>query len=173
MKKAQKLTALALSCALAAACAMPAMAKDVTQDSTEQAVDTKVTYKQDSSYTVTIPQSITLNSAEAVVETVSASAVNLVPKATLRVSLAADTAVLSRIGDQDTKLTSVIRLADNDAPMPSGSDSYEVLSTTENNNKTVNLKFSALSAGEGQATIRAGEYTGTITFTVTVNQVTE
>lgn len=124
-----------------------------------------VTYRQPNTYTVSIPQSIDL-SAGATFNEIETSNVNLEPntKITIKISQGVDqngVIELSRENDTDTKAVTTVSLTDGGTGIELDKD---FASFTANGKQK--LYYSAIAAKDG-GTVKAGNYSGTLTFTVT------
>lgn len=130
--------------------------------------DMSVLYRQPNTYTVTIPASVDLSSG-ADTRSVEVSKVNLEPGAEIKIKISsgispteAGVVELERENDTETKARTIVSKTEGGAGIASGAD---FVTFTEDGAQT--LYFSAVTALDGSTDIKAGNYTGTITFTVT------
>lgn len=159
----KKLLTLLLTAALATAAATTAFAAEIKSDTngnpTPTKSDTTVTYNVDSTYTVTIPASVTLGGTA----TVSASNVKINKGQTLKVTLskANENDNTFKVKANGAELTYTVKKGTTDIAV--GSEVLAVNSTTSGNDLKAELSFIA-----PKSTTYAGDYTGTVTFTVSV-----
>lgn len=162
----KKLLTLLLTAALATAAATTAFADDTTisagtdgKPSPTAAPQMNVTYTVQPSYTVTIPASVTLGQKA----TVSASNVKIGKNQHLNVKLTgtsgANNAFTVKAGDE--VLTYKVKKGNADIAV--GGEVLKVNTDTPANDLSAELSFVAPSSAT-----YAGDYTGTVTFTVSV-----
>lgn len=152
MKK-NKLIAGAMGAMMLGAMVLPVHAEEMS-----------VTYRQPNAYTVTIPQSIDL-SAGADSNEIEVTGVNLEPNKEIKIKISQGVdnngvIELSRKQDTDTKAVTTISKTSGGAGIAQGTDFV----TFTTNGKQA-LYYSAIAAKDG-GTIKAGDYSGTITFEV-------
>lgn len=152
MKK-NRIIAGALGGMLMGALALPVYAKDMS-----------VTYRQPNTYIVEIPQAIDLSSGAASNE-IAARDVNLEPGTEIRIRITegvdADGVIeLSREQDTETKAVTTISKEKDGAGI---AVNEEFVAFTADG--TQQLFYSAIAARDG-GNVKAGNYSGTITFTV-------
>ena len=165
----KKLLCFTLSAVLAAALAVPAFADtrvpptsapqtNVTQSSTDQKAETTVQFKIDPAYTVTIPATVELGNAANATATISAENVTLPTDKTLKVTVNGPfTATL--VGTTD--VTAQYTIQKDGTALESGDP---VLTAKNGESPKIPLTFV-----KPDAAPYAGSYTGTVTFTVSVN----
>lgn len=160
----KKFLASILALAMCCAMAVPAFAEDTTinQDSTDKSGSTAVSYTVDEMYTVTIPEKVTLGNSV----TVKAEDVRVTNGYAVNVALTGTD-------------------GSNNAFELESDEGAVITYTVQNGNNAVNLNDTVLtvnpaSSASGEATLSfvaptsvtyAGEYTGTVTFTVSVDAV--
>lgn len=159
----KKIMAGIMSAMLIAGMAVPVSAADQTN----QNGNTTVTYTQENSYTVSIPAT-TLSSTAQTSQTVSATSVDIAPGYCLQVTI-------QGIEDGKVTLTRSDERATTTATVSTDADGLSIIdrdtviaeftgnSTAFANGTTGMLYFSAISSGT-----RAGTYTGTITYQLSV-----
>lgn len=153
MKK-NKLLAGAMGIMMLGAMALPVHAEDK---------DMKVEYKQESTWTVSIPQT-TLSQTKEVEQTVSATAMNIRPDETLQVKIKGLTegkVTLTRDDNNATTTSTVSTTQNSDDPITDDTviAEFENQSTDFVNGTTGKLYFSAIPEDT-----KAGDYSGTITY---------
>lgn len=153
MKK-NKLIAGAMGIMMLGAMALPVHAEDK---------DMKVEYKQESTWTVSIPQT-TLSQTREVEQTVSATAMNIRPDETLQVKIKGLTegkVTLTRDDNNATTTSTVSTTPNSDDPITADTviAEFENQSTDFVNGTTGKLYFSAIPEDT-----KAGDYSGTITY---------
>lgn len=129
------------------------------------AQEMSVTYRQPNAYTVTIPTNIDL-SAGADSNEISVTNVNLEPNKEIKIKISQGVdnngvIELSRAEDTDTKAVTTISKTAGGTGIAQNTDF-----ATFTANGTQTLYYSAIKAKDGD-TIKAGSYSGTLTFTVT------
>ena len=162
----KKLASFVLALAMAAVCAAPAMAADnQITESTSASCDTKVTFTIEPAYTVTIPSEVTLDKKEGKTVTyendmqLKASNVRLNQDKKLQVMIA-DGSTLTLKSAEHAKLDYTITVDDN--PTSIGVGSVVATFETKTADQTATLHIKA-----GNPTY-AGNYSGTLTFTIKV-----
>lgn len=162
----KKLLTLLLTAALATAAATTAFADDTTisagtdgKPSPTAAPQMNVTYTVQPSYTVTIPASVTLGEKA----TVSASGVKINKNQNLIVKLTGTSGNNNAftVTANGAELAYTVKNGTTDIAV--GSEVLNVNSTTASNKLSAELSFVAPTS-----TTYAGNYTGTVTFTVSV-----
>lgn len=189
----KKLTSFVLALAMAAVCAAPAMAtettggttqpgnsgtttssdKTITQDSTTQSDGTTVTFTIDPAYTVTIPQTIELDKITDTTKTtvtyekdltLTASNVRLKNNQTLKVSIPTDPDTFKLTSGESATLGYTITIGaigENSTPVPA--DGVVAIFTTQTADQSVTLHIEAADPPF------AGEYSGTLNFTIALD----
>lgn len=152
MKK-NKLIAGAMGVMMLGAMVLPVHAEEMS-----------VTYRQPNAYTVTIPQSIDL-SAGAAFNEISVTGVNLEPNKEIKIKISkgvdeSGVIELSRQQDTDTKAVTTISTTQGGTGIAQGTDFATF--TADGKQK---LYYSAIAPKTGK-TIKAGDYSGTLTFEV-------
>lgn len=154
MKK-NRVIAGAMGVMMLGAMALPVHASDNTMS---------VTYRQPNAYTVTIPQSVNLSNG-ATSNKIEVKDVNLEPNAKIKIKISQGVdnngvIELSRDQDTTTKAVTTISKTDGGTGIAQGTDFVEF----ERNGEQA-LYYSKIAA-KGGGTIKAGDYSGTITFEV-------
>lgn len=152
----KKFVTLLLTAALATAAATTAFADTIVNPANGQM---KVTYTVNPSYTVTIPASVTLGEKA----TVSASGVKINKNQNLIVKLTGTSGNNNAftVTANGAELAYTVKNGTTDIAV--GSEVLNVNSTTASNKLSAELSFVAPTS-----TTYAGNYTGTVTFTVSV-----
>ena len=153
MKK-NKLIAGAMGVMMLGAMVLPVHAKEMS-----------VTYRQPNAYTVTIPDSINLSSTATTTNQIWVNEVNLEPNTEIKIKISKGVdengvIELSRQQDTDTKAVTTISTTAGGTGIAQGTD---FATFTENGYQS--LFYSKIAAKDG-GTIKAGDYSGTITFEV-------
>ena len=132
-----------------------------------------VEYSQQTTYTLSIPATITLSADEAKQATsIGVSEVNTAPDKKVQVSIKSgitnNQVELTRTGDSTTKVVSDVTDKDNQA-VSNGTvvAEFQDMSTDPITTGTGILNFSAI-RDNADGTVKAGSYTGTITFEASV-----
>lgn len=163
----KKLASFVLALAMAAVCAAPAMADNQITQSTSNSCDTKVTFTIAPAYTVTIPSEVTLEKKEG--ETVTyekdlelkASNVRLNQDKKLQVTIA-DGSILTLESAEHAKLNYTITVGSTEVSANSVVATFE----TQAADQTATLHIKANDPPF------AGEYKGTLEFTIAVVNAT-
>lgn len=166
MKKS-KITAGVLSVMMAGAMTLPVFAADDALT---------VQYSQQTTYTLSIPATITLSSsASAQVQDIGVSAVNTAPDKKVQVKISSgitsnNQVELGREGDANTKVVSDVTDKDSQ-PVSNGFvvAEFQDMSTTPITAGTGVLNFSEIKDSAG-GTVKAGSYQGTIVFEASVTE---
>ena len=164
----KKLASFVLALAMAAVCAAPAMAAgNQITESTSNSCDTKVTFTIAPAYTVTIPSEVTLEKKEG--ETVTyekdlelkASNVRLNQDKKLQVTIA-DGSILTLESAEHAKLNYTITVGSTEV----SANSVAATFTTQATDQTATLHIKANDPPF------AGDYSGTLKFTIAVVNAT-
>lgn len=165
----KKFASFVLALAMAAVCAAPAMADNQITQSTSQSSDTTVTFTITPAYMVTIPGTVTLvennNNTPVTYEsdlTLTASSVRLNQGKKLQVAIADGNSFQLSAGN--AKLPYTITVNNNSTNVGAGSVVANFTSQTANQSATLHIQ-----ANDPQY---AGEYTGTLKFTIAVVDAT-
>ena len=164
----KKLASFVLTLAMAAVCAAPAMAAgNQITESTSNSCDTKVTFTIDPAYTVTIPSEVTREKkeGESVTDekdlTLKASNVRLNQDKKLQVTIA-DGSILTLESAEHAKLNYTITVGSTEV----SANSVVATFTTQAPEQTATLH---IKANDPEF---AGEYKGTLKFTIAVVNAT-
>lgn len=166
----KKLAAGMVSVMLAGVMVMPVLAEEPTES-------VEVTYSQASTYTLSIPDKITLSPGEESVPVrIGASAVNMAPGRGLCIRIAGGLTEEGKIelkrtlDESGAKIVSDVTYSDTGHPVHIN-DSL-ILYTGTDETPYIELNFSKVQDGtDPAAEIKAGEYTGTVVFKGTVEIV--
>lgn len=155
MKKS-RIIAGAMGVMMLGAMAVPVYAEDTSMS---------VTYRQPNAYTVTIPSSVDLSTG-ATSNEIAVTDVNLEPNTEIAIQITAGVDAsgvieLSRADDSNTKAVTTISTTEGGTGIAQNTDFVSFQT-----DGTQSLYYSAIVAKDG-GTIKAGDYSGTITFTVT------
>lgn len=163
----KKLASFVLALAMAAVCAAPAMADTQITESTSNSCDTKVTFTIAPAYTVTIPSEVTLEKKEGETVTyekdltLTASNVRLNQGKKLQVTIA-DGSILTLESAEHAKLNYTITVGSTEV----SANSVVATFTTKAPEQTATLHIKANDPPF------AGEYKGTLKFTIAVVNAT-
>ena len=163
----KKLASFVLALAMAAVCAAPAMADNQITQSTSNSCDTKVTFTIAPAYTVTIPSEVTLEKQEGETVTyekdltLTASNVRLNQGKKLQVTIA-DGSILTLESAEHAKLNYTITVGSTEV----SANSVVATFTTQAADQTATLHIKANDPPF------AGEYKGTLKFTIAVVNAT-
>lgn len=163
----KKLASFVLALAMAAVCAAPAMADNQITQSTSNSCDTKVTFTIAPAYTVTIPSEVTLDKKEGETVTyekdltLTASNVRLNQGKKLQVTIA-DGSILTLESAEHAKLNYTITVGSTEV----SANSVVATFTTQAADQTATLHIKANDPPF------AGEYKGTLKFTIAVVNAT-
>lgn len=163
----KKLASFVLALAMAAVCAAPAMADNQITQSTSNSCDTKVTFTIAPAYTVTIPSEVTLDKKEGETVTyekdltLTASNVRLNQGKKLQVTIA-DGSILTLESAEHAKLNYTITVGSTEV----SANSVAATFTTQAADQTATLH---IKANDPEF---AGEYKGTLKFTIAVVNAT-
>jgi hypothetical protein len=185
MKSRILATALALTMVLGSTCTVFAASNAQTVDQTATSEEAKsktveVKYTVAKTYEVTIPADVVLTSSANYTETkeLKADKVLIGENDTLKVTMKSSNASAGSfyLSNGSTKKSTIkydITVGTDDSALSANTDGNEVLSVTPDTDntgaasKTVNLKF-ATSSTEVEKAAQSGDYTDTLTFTVSV-----
>lgn len=161
----KKFLASILALAMCCAMAVPAFAEDTTinQDSQDKTGSTAVSYSVDEMYTVTIPEKVTLGNSV----TVKAEDVCVAQGSVLNVALTGtddDNNAFELESEEGAVITYTVQDEDNDTVAID--DVVLTVDPAEAASGEADLTFVAPTS-----VTYAGEYTGNVTFTVSVDQV--
>lgn len=167
----KKLASFVLALAMAAVCAAPAMAAgNQITESTSNSCDTKVTFTIAPAYTVTIPSEVTLDKKQAGETvtyekdlTLTASNVRLNQGKKLQVTIA-DGSILTLESAEHAKLNYTITVDNNSTSVGAGSVVATFATQPTEQTATLHIK-----ANDPEF---AGEYKGTLKFTIAVVNAT-
>ena len=164
----KKLASFVLALAMAAVCAAPAMATDTRiTESTSNSCDTKVTFTIDPAYTVTIPSEVTLEKKDGKTVTyekdlkLKASNVRLNQDKKLQVTIA-DGSILTLESAEHATLNYTITVGSTEV----SANSVVATFTTQAAEQTATLHIKANDPPF------AGDYSGTLKFTIAVVNAT-
>lgn len=163
----KKLASFVLALAMAAVCAAPAMADNQITQSTSNSCDTKVTFTIAPAYTVTIPSEVTLDKKEGETVTyekdltLTASNVRLNQGKKLQVTIA-DGSILTLESAEHAKLNYTITVGSTEV----SANSVVATFTTQAADQTATLHIKANDPPF------AGDYSGTLKFTIAVVNAT-
>lgn len=154
MMKKNKLIAGAMGVMMLGAMVLPVHAEEMS-----------VTYRQPNTYTVTIPSKVNLSRTAVTTNQIWVNDVNLEPNTEIKIKISEGVdengvIELSRAEDTDTKAVTTISTQYNGAGIAQGTD-FATFTT----NGYQSLFYSLIAAKDG-GTIKAGDYSGTITFEV-------
>lgn len=164
----KKLLATILALTLALSLSATAFAMDINQDADPKTGNTSVTYNVDPAYTVTIPETVTINDAAV---TVSATGVKVDKGSQVVVKLTAtsgtDNAFTVKT-DKNAELT--YKVMNGETAVNVGDTVLAVNPDTAIDNSGASGSASlTFSLADGETVQYAGTYTGTVEFTVSVD----
>lgn len=168
----KKILTLALASILAMSATVTAFAADINQDSAEKSGDIKVTYSVSPTYTVTIPEKVTLN------ETLEVSAEDVVVEKgrQVEVSLSATSVddntftLETNEGAQLEYTVQKVTTEDNEEIRTDVKLNDTVLAVNPETSATGSTTLSFNAPSESQIK-HAGDYSGYVTFNVAVKQI--
>lgn len=171
MKMKKRIITGAAAMMMAGVMMIPVQATDITESGSKTETTT-VEYSQNSTWTVSIPKT-TLSQSEEVIQTVSASKMDIRPEQKLQVKITGITdgkVTLTRNSSDSVTTTVTVSSGDENTKTLINGETviaeFEDQSTSFANNTTGKLYFSKVSEDT-----YAGDYTGTITYTMeTVNK---
>lgn len=157
----KKLLTIMLALVMVLSLSVAAFSAGITQDSNTKTADTSVTFNVDPTYTVTVPATVTLaKAADGSYKqdaTITATDVRLLEDQTITVTLASDFKLITGATyELDYKVT----VGDSSTAIATG-DTVATF-TTDTNSQSSTLHFAA------ENPTYAGEYSDTVTFTISV-----
>ncbi len=158
----KKFIALAIAIIMMAALAVPAFAAEIDEETVNKTAQSTVSYKTGESYTVTIPETITVGNATGSDFSIDA---NREAGKTITVTVVS-TNGFKLNANEDYAYTLSVKIGEN-APTVITAQDNTVASTTAK--QTVSAKLIAAWADGCTAPEAAGTYSDTLTFTVALN----
>lgn len=162
----KKFVTLLLTAALAITAATTAFAETTVGPTTTSHPPLHVTYKVDPSYTVTIPTSVKLNATTPSTALVKATNVTIPYGYRVEVALSSATGFKVKAGDYNgaPTLSYQVTVPNSATPVQNGNPVLTVQSGAENKEGETTLTFKLT----GDDIKYSGDYTDTVTFTVSV-----
>lgn len=154
---------IALTLTLSLSLSVTALAAEISQDSDPQEVKTEITTSIEPTYTVTIPENVTVDFNENITDfgAIKLTAAQLEPDCAVRVKLDAG-GELKNAADENKTIPYAIRVKDTDEEFTSA----EYLTAGASTALTIEITQEAWDAAY------AGDYSDTVTFTITYGAVT-
>lgn len=160
----KKLLTIMLALVMVLSLSVDAFSAGITQDSNTKTADTSVTFNVDPTYTVTVPATVTLaKAADGSYKqdaTITATDVRLLEDQTITVTLASDFKLITGAAGATYELDYKVTVGDSSTAIATG-DTVATF-TTDTNSQSSTLHFAA------ENPTYAGEYSDTVTFTISV-----
>ncbi len=160
MKK--KLTVFVLTAALCCTASVPALAKEISASGN---YDTTLTYSVETDYVVVIPESVKLDDSIVITSSKANTEPGMTVKVRITEGLTGDGVTLDRDNDNsDYAITAKLKLGDSDG-LVTGDTVIASFADVTTQTTGGTLAFADPVSPDGNP-IKAGDYTGSLTFTV-------